>query len=162
MTVSELVEARKDHMSKVKEIDEVLGEAVKAIGGIQTKLPLAPSPVRQYTPGPVPSVSSYDPAFGPPDRGGASTLSVGTEAPVMRPPQRNAADQSSGFTIFDAEAAARQQAEAEEQYLVDNPQVAQQVPQYDFDSEEIVQEIDDLKSKIKKQTDNQESSKPTE
>ena len=159
MSVSELVSTREEYMEKVKEIDTILGEAVKAIGAIAPASPIQRASIARPA---VPITPSYDPAFGAREMPIANDqISIGTEAPVI--PQRpgNSPDQSSSFTIFDAEAVARQQAETEEQYLVDNPQVAQQVPQYDFDSEEIVQEIDDLKSKIKKQSNNRESSKPT-
>lgn len=156
MSVSELVSTREEYMEKVKEIDTILGEAVKAIGAIAPTSPLQrPSIARPA----VPITPSYDPAFGPREMPIANDqISIGTEAPII--PQRpgNSPDQSSGFTIFDAEAAARQQAEAEEQYLVDNPQVAEQAPQYDFENDDIIQEIGDIKSKISKRVNSKKSS----
>lgn len=143
MSVSELVEARKGYMDKVKEIDEVLGEAAKALGA---------SPVLPYpSPAAVPTrPGSFDPAFGPRDnyqQPVAAQVAVATEAPVVAPRGGNTPDQSSGFTIFDADSFARQQAKADEQYLVNNPGVPVP-PEYDFNNEEVSSEITSIKEQL--------------
>lgn len=147
MSVSELVEARKGYMDKVKDIDEVLGEAAKALG----TSPISPlTPPLSVAPASRSRVGSYDPAFGPRDNYEgpvAAQVAVSTEAPVVAPRPNNTPDQSSGFTIFDADAFARKQAEADSQYLVDNPGVPVP-PEFDFNNEEVSNEIDSIKEQL--------------
>lgn len=149
MSVSELVKERAELAEKIQKIDEVLGVAVEAVGVIHT------TPPSTYN---RPNVSnSYDPAFGSPgsyQQPLGAQVAVSNEAPIMTPTSGNAPNQDSGFTIFDADAFARKQAEADQQYLVNNPGVP--VPlEYDFGSKDFTNEINSLKEQISKGLNNE-------
>ncbi len=147
MSVTELVSARKELAEKIGQIDAILAKAVEAVQNAGVA-----SPVSYNRPSVGPG-GGYDPAFGNPNNYGqpqqglAAQVAVSNEAPIMAPRPGNAPDQSSGFTIFDADAHARKQAEADQQYLVNNPG-APVPPEYDFNSEQVSSEIASLQQEI--------------
>ena len=159
MSVSELVKERAELAEKIQKIDEVLGVAVDAVG-VQVVDPAKSGGVR-HTASPVtysrPAIGNFDPAFGAPEnyqQSAGAQVAVNTEAPIIAPRPSNAPNQDSGFTIFDADAFARKQAEADQQYLVNNPGVPVP-PEYDFASEDVANEIKDLKEQIAKGLNNE-------
>jgi len=149
MSVNELVTARKELVEKMAQIDAILGKAVEAFGAIPANKHSMPTSL-------LPNAhSNYDPAFGNPSNYQQTQAPLGAqvamsnEAPVMTRPQSNALNQDSGFTIFDADAHARKQAEteAEQQYLVQTPGVPV-APEYDFNNDQISSEIASLREEI--------------
>ncbi len=107
MSVSELVACRKELALKIEQIDAVLNEAVEAISATGATRNLKTNYAVR---------SNSDPAFAERSTN-INEVSITREAPTLPPISRTAADQSSGFSIFDAESAAKEQALAEEQYL---------------------------------------------
>lgn len=144
MSVAELVAARKELAVKMEEIDSILGKAVEAISGIKSL-----NTSYKYS-------SSNDPAFRPAYNNitPSNQVSVSTEAPIMAPIAANAPDQSSGFSIFDAESFAQQQAKAEEEYLANNPSTVVENVDFNFDNSKIEKEIESLKKGIEANINN--------
>jgi hypothetical protein len=144
MSVSELVKERAELAEKIQRIDEVLKVAVEAVGIKHTSSQAAYNRT---------SVSNYDPAFEYPENYqqsiGAPQVAIGNQAPIIPPRGGNTPNQDSGFTIFDADSFAREQAKADQQYLVNNPG-SPVPPEYDFASEEVTNEINTLKEQIVK------------
>jgi hypothetical protein len=150
MSVSELVKERAELAEKIQKIDEVLGAAVEAVGVkvVDPAIKQAVLPIKYNRS----STGGYDPAFGSPDnykQPVGAQVAIGNEAPIVPPRPNNNPNQDSGFTIFDADSFARKQAEADQQYLVNNPGTPVP-PEYDFASEEVSSEIDALKEQISK------------
>ena len=146
MSVNELVTARKELAEKITQIDNILAKAVEAVQSAGVRHTASPVTYNR------PSIGSYDPAFGSPsnyqpEQNLSAQVAISNEAPIISPRPNNAQDQSSGFTIFDADAHARKQAEADHQYLVNNPGVPVP-PEYDFNSKEVVNEIQTLRKQI--------------
>lgn len=137
MSVSELVTTRKELASKIEQIDVILNQAVQAVGQTTTLKN------RHITM----SKQNIDPAFVPANYS-VDQVPVSKEAPVLSPIARTAADQSSGFSIFDAESAAKEQAYVEAQYLKSNSTDSIE-DAYDFNSDEVSNEIESLKANIK-------------
>jgi hypothetical protein len=137
MSVSELVAARKELLIKMEEIDSILVKAVEAINGVKQ------ISNRNYP-------TNSDPAFMPAYNSltQQNQVAVSTEAPIMAPVNRTAPDQSSGFSIFDAESFAQQQAKAEEEYLASNPSTVVENVDFDFDNFAVKKEIENLKEGI--------------
>ena len=137
MSVSELVAARKELLIKMEEIDSILVKAVEAINGVKQ------INNRNYS-------TSSDPAFMPAYNSSVpqNQVPVSSEAPIMAPVNRTAPDQSSGFSIFDAESFAQQQAKAEEEYLANNPSTVVENVDFDFDNSAVKKEIENLKEGI--------------
>lgn len=138
MSVSELVATRKELAFKIEQIDGILNQAVEAVG----RTTLAKKQTYNTT-------LNSDPAFAPNDyRYSANQVAVNNQAPQLSPIARNAADQSSGFSIFDAEGAAREESRVELEYLQNNS-IDSVEDSYDFNSNEISNEIESLKANIK-------------
>lgn len=137
MSVAELVAARKELLIKMEEIDCILVKAVEAINGVKQ------INSRNYS-------TNSDPAFMPAYNSSVpqNQVPVSTEAPIMAPVNRTAPDQSSGFSIFDAESFAQQQAKAEEEYLANNPSTVVENVDFDFDNSAVKKEIENLKEGI--------------
>jgi hypothetical protein len=137
MSVSELVTARKELLFKMEEIDSILVKAVEAINGVK------PINNKSYS-------TNSDPAFMPAYNTSVqqNQVPISTEAPIMAPVNRTAPDQSSGFSIFDAESFAQQQAKAEEEYLANNPSTVVENVDFDFNTEDVAKEIKNLKKGI--------------
>jgi len=148
MSVTELVSARKELAEKIDQIDAILVKAVEAVQNAGVRHTASPVTYNRPAAG-----GNYDPAFGnpinysQPQQGLAAQVAVSTEAPVLTPRLGNTPDQSSGFTIFDADMHARKQAEADQQYLVNNPG-APVPPEYDFNTEQVSNEIASLQQEI--------------
>ncbi len=137
MSVAELVAARKELLIKMEEIDSILVKAVEAINGVKQ------INNRNYS-------TNSDPAFMPAYNSSVpqNQVPVSSEAPIMAPVNRTAPDQSSGFSIFDAESFAQQQAKAEEEYLANNPSTVVENVDFDFDNSAVKKEIENLKEGI--------------
>lgn len=151
MSVSELVNARKELVLKMEEIDSILVKAVEAIQGVKPLM----SPKNTNN-----SYSSgySDPAFRPSINTQSlnAQVAVSNEAPIMKPADRLAPDQSSGFSIFNAEEYAQEQLKAEEQYLVENPTSVVENVDFDFNTEDVTKEIENLKKGITDSINNAE------
>jgi hypothetical protein len=146
MSVGELVAARKELSSKIEQIDSILNQAVEAVGTLK----LSTNKTLERT------GYKIDPAFEPAINSSNylnAQVAISKEAPIIPPVSRTAADQSSGFSIFDAEAAAREQALAEEQYLKSQGDVTSVEESFDFDNEEVSKEIESLKENIQSSLD---------
>jgi hypothetical protein len=147
MSVGELVAARKELSTKIEQIDIILNQAVEAVGSL--KLSKGTNVGRRsYASDPafVPSLSA------PSDYLNAQ-VAISKEAPILSPISRTAADQSSGFSIFDAEAAAREQTMMEEEYIRNNTDVVTE-DNFDFNNEEVSKEIESLRSNIQSSLEN--------
>lgn len=157
MSVAELVKERTELAEKIQKIDEILGAAVNAVG-VKVVSPSSISSPVNYR-----SSLSYDPAFGPATNytqvASAPQVAISNEAPVIPPRSGNTPNQDSGFTIFDADNFARKQAEAEQQYLENNPGTPVP-PEYDFASEEVANEISSLREQISKGLSNEKDTTP--
>lgn len=143
MSVSELVAARKELATKMEQIDIILNEAVQAIGNVKNINNVRTNINKQN--------SYMDPAFAINTSSLEAQVAINTEAPILPMVARNNPDQSSGFSIFNAEAAAQEQAKAEEEYLANNPSVDS--TEY-FNDELISKEINELKNEIGSQITN--------
>ena len=114
MSVSELVKAREDLVNKMTQIDDILNQAVKAVG------------FKQNLVNNVYTNSKLDPFKEQGQQGLSAQVAIAREQPTVVPRQSNAADQSTAFSIFDAES---YNADVEAgvinangpQYLVDTP-----------------------------------------
>lgn len=117
MSVTELVKAREELVEKMTQIDEILNQAVAAVGAVR----------QQQVPRPMaPMYNSNDPFR---EQGGqalSAQVAMSREQPRVAPVANNAPDQSTAFSIFDAES---YNADVEAgridpngpQYLVDTP-----------------------------------------
>jgi hypothetical protein len=146
MSVGELVAARKELSTKIEQIDLILNQAVEAVGSLK----LSNNKFINRT--------SYktDPAFAPsttPSDYLNAQVAISKEAPILSPISRTAADQSSGFSIFDAEAAAREQAIMEEEYIKNNTDIVAE-DNFDFNSDEVSKEIESLRTNIQSSLEN--------
>lgn len=142
MSVSELVTCRKELALKIEQIDSVLNEAVEAISSAKITPRLKSGYVKM-------SNQYNDSAFIEKDYVDNAQVVISKEAPILPPVSRTAADQSSGFSIFDAEAAAREQAKAELDYIQNNTDVSLPEDSFDFNEDLVNSEIESLKSNIK-------------
>jgi hypothetical protein len=143
MSVSELVASRKELSAKIEQIDAILNEAVEAVSNI-------PRMKNRHI---TMQNSSIDSAFAP-QTYSVNQVPISKEAPVLDPISRTAADQSSGFSIFDAESAAREQARAETEYIQNHKEITVPTDSFDFNEEDISKEIESLKENIKNTLDN--------
>lgn len=118
MSVTELVKAREELVDKMTQIDEILNQAVQAVGAVRQQ----PQPFNTSRPAPV-----YNNPFR--EKGGqtlSAQVAMAREQPRVNPVSANAPDQSTAFSIFDAES---YNADIEagridpngQQYLVDTP-----------------------------------------
>lgn len=136
MSVSELVTARKELVAKMEQIDTILKEAVQAYSaGVSSSMYnnnanlYSNNTTNNSTSSKVISNSNYDSAFGNPsiyqdtDKNFSKTTGVvSNNVPnnnvVNQRANVNAPNQTSSFTIFDAEALARQE---QNNYLAQEP-----------------------------------------
>lgn len=138
MSVSELVAARKELAFKIDQIDAIIHEGIEAVGNIST------IKNRHVTM----QKSNIDSAFVP-HHYLENQVPVSKEAPILNPISRTAVDQSSGFSIFDAESAAREQSKIETEYIQNHKEIEVPTDSFDFNEEEISKEIKSLKENIK-------------
>ena len=138
MSVTELVKERKGLVEKIIQIDKILGEAAKAVNSVYQ-----PVNNQEYNTGVIP-VASND----------IQQVSVSSDAPQMQPVTRNSPDQSSGFTLFDTESYVRQQHEAANKYLEENPNTP---PEFNFNEVNVKEEIEHLAKEVKEGLKNVES-----
>jgi hypothetical protein len=143
MSVSELVQARKELSGKIEQIDIILNEAVEAVQSIK--------PTYRNQTSPTSNNSFKDSAFvGTNSNYLNAQVAVSRDAPILPNIPSTSADQSSGFSIFDAETAAREQGMIQQKYLDENPEIVNQEDIFEFNSDEVSQEIKDLKEGISK------------
>jgi len=120
MSVTELVKAREELVEKMTQIDEILGQAVQAVGAVQQSA---------YKPivGTLPPAFNSNPFREQGGRPMAAQVAISQEQPRVTPPAANAPDQSTAFSIFDAETYNAQveagivTPEGQQNYLVDTP-----------------------------------------
>jgi hypothetical protein len=146
MSVGELVAARKELSTKIEQIDVILNQAVEAVGSLKL------SNNKTVNRGAYKTDPAFAPSTTPSDYLNAQ-VAISKEAPILSPISRTAADQSSGFSIFDAEAAAREQAMMEEAYIKNNTDIVTE-DNFDFNSDEVSKEIESLRSNIQSSLEN--------
>lgn len=143
MSVNELVNARKELSDKINQIDIILSQAVEAVKntGIKTN----PS-YNNYNY----NKSSYDPAFGNPN----NYIPKTNREVLNNASGLNNIGQDNTFTYFDVDSYTKNQEQQEQQYLAENPSIKVPV-EYDFNNEEVDNEIASLKEQINNSKNNE-------
>jgi len=133
MSVSELVAARKELIEKTYQIDCILNTAAEAVKSSTSSLYSRNS-----------SLSSSNDSPFQPRYTDKNQVTISTEAPSIPRVAPNSLDQSSGFSVFDADSYVSQQLQQDSS---PNPDLSSSV-EFDFNSLAVSSEIESLKQDI--------------